>query len=239
MYYPSKLLTRNNHKTIKGEKFGYITYILYLSPYKDNSKGINLCPHASEGCASACLFKSGMAGLYSHVANGRRNKTEFFLENKPKFMAQLEREISLAILRHPNDKVVFRLNGTSDIRWEKIRIGTYTNIFERFPDIQFYDYTKNPLRMNLNIPNYHVTFSRNEVNDNDAFNILDQGHNVAIVFKNVPSVYRGYKVINGDESDLRFKDDNGVVVGLKYKNATGAAGKAANEASRTSGFVIM
>jgi hypothetical protein len=41
----------------KGEKLGYTTYIMYLAPYTQNSKGINLCSHASVGCAKACLFE--------------------------------------------------------------------------------------------------------------------------------------------------------------------------------------
>lgn len=233
-----QLLTRHNHKTIKGEKYGYITYILYLSPHTDNSKGINLCPHATSGCASSCLFKSGMAGMYIKVANGRRAKTERFLENRSLFVETLAKEITSAISRHSDEKIVFRLNGTSDIRWEKIPVYGHKNIFELFPDIQFYDYTKNPLRMELGISNYHMTFSRSETNHNLCMAILGRGGNVAMVFRKLPAYYEGYEVINGDESDLRFKDKKGVIVGLTYKNATGAKGKEANAASRTSGFVI-
>lgn len=239
MYKKTKLFSvGDDHKTIKGEKYGYKTYILYLSPFTDNSKGINLCPHASVGCSTACLFKSGMAGLYVHVANGRRNKTEWYLENRKEFMHAIEKEIRLAINRHEGYKVVFRLNGTSDIRWEKIPIAGRKNIFEMFPEVQFYDYTKNPLRMNLGIPNYHITFSRSENNHDIAMKVLKTGHNVAMVFRYVPDTFEGYKVINGDDSDVRFNDPKGVIVGLKYKNATGAGGKAANANSKVSGFVI-
>lgn len=238
MFKLPALLSRHNHKTIKGEKFGYITYILYLSPYKDNSLGVNLCPHASSGCAASCLFKSGMAGMYVHVANGRRNKTERFLQDRTLFVETLAIEIDKAIKRHPNDKVVIRLNGTSDIRWEKISLYGFKNIFEVFPETQFYDYTKNPLRMDLGIANYHMTFSRSETNHKDCMKVLSSGKNVAMVFKKVPATFEGYTVINGDESDLRFKDAEGVIVGLTYKNATGKDGKAANASSRISGFVI-
>ncbi len=51
-------------------------------------------------------------------------------------------------------KPAIRLNGTSDIQWEKIDIEGQ-NIFEMFPQIQFYDYTKIPTRKVDNIPNYH------------------------------------------------------------------------------------
>lgn len=231
------LLSKGDHKTIKGEKFGYITYILYMSPYTDNSKGINLCPHASAGCAASCLFKSGLSGVYPMVAAGRRNKTERFISDRKLFIETLANEISKVILKH-EDTVVIRLNGTSDIRWEKLSVFGYANIFEAFPDIQFYDYTKNPLRMVLDIPNYHLTFSRSENNDKDCKKVLALGRNVAMVFRKRPTEYMGYPVINGDESDLRFKDPEGVIVGLTYKSATGTNGKAANAKSRISGFVI-
>jgi hypothetical protein len=232
--YKSQLLTKNNHKTIKGEKLGYITYILYMSPYTQNSKGINLCPHASEGCSKACLFKSGMGGMYQNVMNGRINKSEWFLSDRVSFMEALVLEIKKAIKRH-SETVVFRLNGTSDIRWEKIKIEGKT-IFELFPDVQFYDYTKNPLRMEMNIPNYRLTFSRSETNHKTAMKLLSKGHNVAMVFKKVPTEYEGYKVINGDETDLRFLDDRGVIVGLKYKNQTGKG--ADNKIAFSTGFAI-
>ena len=240
MYRKSTLLSRHNHKTIKGEKYGYITYILYLSPYKDNSRGVNLCPHASPGCSSACLFKSGKTGLFINVANGRRNKTEWFLENRPEFMNAIEKEIRMALARHAGSgyQVVFRLNGTSDILWERIPVAGRANIFELFPDVQFYDYTKIPKRMDLKIPNYHLTFSRSEINDEDCMKVLAKGHNVAMVFREVPETYKGYRVINGDDSDVRFNDECGVIVGLKYKNATGKEGAAANANSKVSGFVI-
>lgn len=239
-YKKTTLLSRNNHKTIKGEKKGYITYILYMSPYKDNSKGVNLCPHASKGCSRACLFSSGFGGIYEGVQAGRRNKTEWYLSNKAEFMLQLDKEIGAAVNRHKDKHVVFRLNGTSDIRWEKIKVRDNKNIFELYPRSIFYDYTKNPLRFEIELPkNYSLTFSRAEHNHAIAMDILSRGYNVAMVFDKVlPKKYEGYKVINGDETDLRFKDKKGVIVGLKYKNNTGKGGKESNVYARESGFVI-
>jgi len=240
MYYQSKLLTTNNHKTIKGQKMGYITYILYMSPFTDNSKGINLCPFASKGCSKACLVNSGFGGMYEKVKEGRRNKTEWFLANRSEFMTKLESEISSALRRHEGkDIVCIRLNGTSDIRYEKIKVRDGKNIFELFPDVQFYDYTKNWKRFESPLPkNYHLTFSRSEENEEIALNLLKQGFNVAMVFDNLPKRYKGYKVIKGDETDLRFKDGKGVIVGLKYKYNTGKGGEVANKEAITSGFVI-
>lgn len=237
-YYKSTLLTTNNHKTIKGQKLGYITYIMYMSPFTQNSKGINLCPHASKGCSSACLFKSGFGGMYNTVQNGRINKTEWYLSNRNEFMLQLDKEVGAAIKRHKGNAIpVFRLNGTSDIRWEKIKIRDNKNIFELYPNVQFYDYTKNHLRFNVTLPkNYHLTFSRSESNDKNAMELLKRGFNVAMVFKNVPKKYMGYKVVNGDETDLRFLDKKNVIVGLKYKNQTGKG--ADNKVAFETGFAI-
>jgi hypothetical protein len=239
-YRESTLLTRNNHKTIKGEKMGYITYIMYLSPFTDNSKGINLCSHASVGCSSACLFKSGMGGMYARVQGGRRNKTEWYLANRTTFMAKLVVEINAAIKRHKDKATLaFRLNGTSDIPFEKIKVSEGKNIFELFPDVQFYDYTKNPIRFYNELPsNYHLTFSRSETNHDVAMDILSMGYNVAMVFSKVPETFEGYTVINGDESDLRFKDAKGVIVGLKYKVNTGKGSELDNAFAKVSGFVL-
>lgn len=239
LYYKSKLLTRNNHKTIKGEKLGYITYILYMSPFNQNSKGINLCPHASAGCSSACLFKSGFGGMYTKVQNGRINKTEWYLTNREEFMLALDKEVGAAINRHKDKAIVtFRLNGTTDIRWEKIKVREGKTLFELYPNVQFYDYTKNPVRFEVELPaNYHLTFSRSETNHKVAMKLLAKGHNVAMVFNKVPETYEGYKVINGDETDLRFKDERGVVVGLKYKNQTGK--NANNKVAFETGFAIQ
>ena len=219
---PSKLLTTNNAKTIKGEKKNYTTYILYMNSYTQNSKGINLCSHASKGCASACLLNTGYGGFMSNVKDGRANKTEYYLADRVKFLQQLAKEITKAEIKHnkKNEKFAIRLNGTTDIRWEKFNIFNGKNIFELFPNIIFYDYTKNPKRMDLNIPNYHLTFSKSESNDEAVKTVLANGGNVAMVFDKLPTEYMGYKVINGDESDLRFLDGDNVIVGLKYKKLT-------------------
>lgn len=240
MYESKQLLTTNNKKTMKGEGLGYKTYILYMSPFTGNSKGINVCPHASKGCAESCLVGSGFGGFYDHVKQGRKNKTEYFLRDRKKFLNQLVKEIEV-IVRRSEGKIipVIRLNGTSDIVYEKFRIfdNNTKNIFEMFPNVQFYDYTKNYLRFNKVLPaNYHLTFSRSEENHKKTLELLLKGFNVAIVFKKVPESYLGFKVIDGDENDLRFLDGKNVVVGLKYKSMTGSG--ADNSKAFESGFVL-
>ena len=233
------LLSTNNAKTIKGEKLGIKTYILYLSPYNQNSKGINICSHASKGCSEACLFSSGMGGLFPTVQRGRLNKTEYFLRDRKGFLFQLKEEIENAIrLNKGKNKVVFRLNGTSDLPYEKYTVFEgKKNIFELFPNVQFYDYTKNHLRFNKPLPsNYHLTFSRSETNHKKSMELLKKGFNVTFVFTKTPLTYLGYKVVDGDENDLRFMDEQNVIVGLRYKNMTGKG--ADNSLGIKSGFVI-
>jgi hypothetical protein len=247
---PNNLLSTVNAKTVKGEKLGYTTYIMYLAPHTQNSKGINLCSHASKGCAKACLFGSG-AARFEEVQNGKRNKTEYYLANRKGFMTQLVSEIARAVRLHAKvegdeqigrtgkvvryKKFAIRLNGTADIPFEKIKLDNGLNIFEMFPSVTFYDYTKNPKRFNKEQPkNYHLTFSRSEDNDSDVDKVLANGGNVAIVFgvkkvEDLPTTYKGYKVINGDETDLRFLDESNVVIGLKYKLVTGKGTKGQNK----------
>jgi hypothetical protein len=238
-YRKTTLLTVNNHKTIKGEKKGYRTYIMYLAPFTQNSLGKNLCPMASKGCSAACLFNSGMGGMYAQVKNGRINKTEWFLANRKEFLETLDSELTTIQRRAENSNFIpiIRLNGTSDISWESFKVRDGKNLFELYPEIQFYDYTKNYLRFNKILPNnYHLTFSRSEKNHDKAMELLAKGVNVAIVFNKVPVKYEGYEVIVGDNDDLRFKDPKGVIVGLKYKNSTGK--NADNKIAFSTGFAI-
>lgn len=233
------LLSTNNNKTIKGEGLGYKTYILYMSAFTQNSKGINVCSHASKGCAESCLVGAGFGGMYTGVQQGRINRTEFFLRDRVGFLYQLKGEIERAIKLNEGKAIpVFRLNGTSDLPYEKYKVFEGKNIFEIFPDVQFYDYTKNYLRFDKVLPsNYHLTFSRSETNGDKAMELLSRGVNVAIVFDKLPETYGGFKVINADETDLRFLDaKGGVICGLKYKKMTG---KGANNAlAFESGFAI-
>lgn len=232
------LLSTNNKKTMKGEKLGYLTYILYMSPFDFNSKGINVCSHASKGCAEACLVGSGFGGMYKKVMDGRRAKTEYFLTSRVEFLHQVKDEIAKAVAKNKDKAIVtIRLNGTSDLPFEKYKIFDGKNIFEIYPDVQFYDYTKNYLRFDKELPaNYHLTFSRSETNHTKALELLSRGFNVAMVFDNTPSTFEGYTVINGDENDLRFLDAKNVIVGLKYKKMTGKG--ANNSLAFTSGFAI-
>ena len=157
-------------------------------------------------------------------------------------MNQLHTEIGKAVKKNEGKAIVtIRLNGTSDLPFEKYRVfdNNTKNIFEMFPDVQFYDYTKNYLRFDKVLPNnYHLTFSRSESNDTKAMELLKRGFNVAMVFDKLPTSYNGFEVINGDADDLRFLDKKNVIVGLKYKKMTGSGGSEKNKLAFSSGFVI-
>lgn len=221
-----KLLTTQNSKTIKGEKYGYKTFVLYMAPNTINDDGKNLCPMATKGCIKSCLYTAGM-GKFSNVQRARINKANYFIRNRTEFLKDLYLDILLAqvVAARENLIPVFRLNGTTDIQWENIKIKDNKNIFQLFPDLQFYDYTKIANRFNKKLPsNYNLVFSySNEAdyyNDIDKLSIklLKKDINVAVVFrKELPKTYLGFPVIDGDESDLRFNDHSGVIIGLKAK----------------------
>jgi hypothetical protein len=214
------LLGKNNAKTVKGEKYGFVTHIMYLAPHKTNVLGKNLCPNATVGCINACIFSTGRGSL-DVVSNSRKAKSNLFVQDRQAFMMKLYAEILEISLNVGDKNVAIRLNGTSDIPFENIKVLDNKNIFELFPNLTFYDYTKSYKRMISNLPeNYFLVFSRSETNDEQAFNLLKMGKNVAFVFDNIPNEYKGYKVVNGDETDLRFRDEKGVIVGLKYKKIT-------------------
>ena len=237
-YVPQKLLSANGDaKTKKGLKKGWTTHIMYLSPFTANSKGINICPHATEGCAVACLNEAGRGGFTSSVKKGRRNKTEFFLQNRVAFLEKIYKELTKISEQYAGENVAIRLNGTSDIRWEKFKVRDNKNIMELFPNLQFYDYTKNYLRFETELPkNYSLVFSRSETNHQKAIELLKRGFNVACVFDVPPTEFEGFEVVDGDETDLRHLDTQGVIVGLKYKKLTGKG--ADNNFAFESGFAI-
>jgi hypothetical protein len=238
-----KLLSTGNPKILKGLKQGYNTYIMHLAPA--DLSGYQTCPKATAGCKSACLNTAGRGGMFKKGENtnviqkARIRKTKQFFENRLEFMTDLVKDIELAIKQSIKKDLVpvIRLNGTSDLSFEKyevVRNGVlYRNIFEAFSDIQFYDYTKVLGRKVNDIKNYTLTFSAADGNDNDVAKAINQGYNIATVFgikktEPMPEYYNGLPVFNGDESDLRFLDPKGVVVGLYAK------GKAKKD---TSGFV--
>ena len=231
---PNRLTFKEgNPKTDKNKKVeGLEKYrILRLNLAPADLSGFNVCPMASAGCKSACLHTAGNPVFQKQKDKGRINRARYYFQSRVEFLNQLTKEIkNFEIWCIKNNLIpVVRLNTTSDIPWE------IHNIFELFPNIQFYDYTKIYKRAVKFVKgeypkNYHLTYSLNEDNKDLAFNILKMGGNISAVFrKNLPDTYKGYKVVNGDEHDLRFLDLQNSIVGLKAK------GKAKTDYS---GFVL-
>jgi len=225
-----KLLSTANPKIQKGTAKGYLSFILHLAPA--DLSGRETCPKRTAGCTAACLNTAGRGGMFKRGENtnviqrARIRKTEYFFNDRAAFMDDLVTDIMKAVnfARRKGLKPVFRLNGTSDLSWEKYptRYG-HDNIFSQFPTLQFYDYTKVLGRKVKDIPNYHLTFSAADGNDSDVAEALMQGMSVATVFDKIPA-----GVYSADEDDLRFLDPRGIVLGLKAK------GRAKKD---TSGFV--
>lgn len=224
MNKPLKLLSvAADAKTVKGEKKGYLTGVLYLAPH--TLSGYQVCPKASNGCRLACLYTAGR-GVYTNTQTSRINKTIRFHEDRPAFMRQIVSEIEALIRKAKRENLipVVRLNGTSDLPWEKIkavRNGVeYGSVMEAFADVQFYDYTKILGRNKaISLPNYHLTFSLAEDNDAEAKVALETGYNVAVVLRvgrkeAKPATWGGYPVHDGDDTDLRFLDPDKHIVAL-------------------------
>lgn len=219
-----KLLSTANPKIQKGAKLGYLSFILHLAPA--DLSGKEVCPKRTPGCTDACLNTAGRGGMFKRGENtniiqqARIRRTKWFFDNRDHFMNQLVADIRIAIKQANREGLtpVFRLNGTSDIAWEKYEVpGFDRNIFDMFPNVQFYDYTKVLGRKVYGLHNYHLTFSAADGNEEDVKEAIAQGMNVAMVFDKLPSTYKGLPVINGDETDLRFLDPVQSIVGLKAK----------------------
>jgi hypothetical protein len=216
------------------------TYIIYLAPAK--TSGYNVCSHSTPECRLGCLSTSGRnklelwAGL-NRIQNARTVKTKLFFEHKEFFMLWMIEEIKSSKKKAEREGYYFsvRLNGTSDIAWENEKIDGLT-IFEIFSDVQFYDYTKNAKRLINVLPkNYHMTLSHTGKNTEICKAHLECGGNVAVIFNGgLPEKWNGFKVIDGDLTDYRVNDGNGVVVGLKWKNI---ANRENNEIIKNSCFV--
>jgi hypothetical protein len=210
-----------NPKTIKGTNSGYLTGILYMYP---NAK---TCPHAEiAGCSAwkhgLCLVNAGLAGVYKSVNIARQRKTDLFFGDKSTFFDQLIKDIQSLVKRAAKQELipVVRLNGTSDIRYEDIIIKDNKNIFELFPTVQFYDYTKISGRLNHGFKNYDLTFSYSAKTEyaKQVTTAIEFKSRIAVVFnKKIPLTFLGLDVIDGDKHDLRFTEQRNVVVGLVAK----------------------
>jgi hypothetical protein len=232
-YNVTKILSAGstNFKTAKNNKG--VTFIMYIAPAAMNNKGVNLCPMASAGCLASCLNTAGR-GVMTPVKDARLNKANYYVNDKMFFLIQLATEImnKIKYYQNKNTTLFFRLNGTSDVDFLgqiKKNLGID---FLTFENVVFYDYTAilGKVKKYQNSDNYYHTFSRKENNDENCISALNLGVNVAAVFRNeLPKTWNGFKVVNGDLTDIEMLNYKGVVLGLTAK------GKAKKD---TTGFVI-
>ena len=234
-YKPVKNLLSKGSTNSKTAKNSIKTFILYLAPHNLNNKGLTLCKDASKGCIASCLYSAGR-GKFSNVQSSRINKANYFVTDKKVFLTQLLKEIKKEIKKasDKNEKIAFRLNGTSDIDFLYLLNKNLDFDIEllNYDKVYFYDYTKSIARAKRyqNFRNYTLTFSKSETNDKEVKEALNLGINVAAVFKdNLPQKYKGIKVIDGDLSDLEMIKHKNIILGLKAK------GDAKKD---TTGFVI-
>lgn len=240
----NRIFSIDNAKASKAVAMGYLNAIHYMAPHAIAGVG-NLCPHATPGCKSLCLGQySGHAGMVKHdddinsVRKSRIDKARRFMRDRQAYLHDIVKSI-LAVERKASSLSLIpciRLNGSTDIAWEGIPVTwqgvKYPNLMEAFPHLQFIDYTKSMVRLYRKLPpNYHLTFSRSETNDETVMQIMEDGvANAAIVFHKIPTHWQGIPVIDGDLHDLRHLDPKGVIVGLTPKGRKAKAD--------TTGFVI-
>lgn len=225
-----------NAKTVKGEQLGFLTGILYLAP--SDISGFNVCPMAKIAqCENACLYTAGR-GAFNSIQLARINKTKYYFEDRQNFMLNIVKDIEKGIkqAKKAGLTLLIRLNGTSDIKWENVYF-TYDNkqttIFDLFPNIQFYDYTKIANRVDLP-KNYDLTFSYSGVVNFQPYvkKAINNQMRIATVFRRVediPTEFLGLPVVSGDNSDIRHLDNQNSIVALYAK------GKAKKDYS---GFVV-
>jgi hypothetical protein len=234
-YVPNQMFDTSSAKAVKGPALGYYDAIMYMSPHKESGVA-NVCQFATPECISTCLNTAGMGGMgdasVSKVQQSRINKTVFYKEDPEGFMDAMRKDVKNIVRKAAKAGLTpaLRPNGTSDL--PKISM----QLAKEFPNVQFYDYTKLPKPWLREMPNYHITFSWSGHNWNDSKEALDHGINVAVPFNvppssksreggELPKTWRGYKVIDGDKSDIRFLDDKGVIVGLRAKGKARALKK--------------
>lgn len=227
-----------NAKTVKGEKLGFYTGILYLAPA--DISGYQVCPMAkAANCEKACLYTAGR-GAFNSIQLARIAKTKSFFADKNNFMLNLVKDIEKGIKKATSlgQELLIRLNGTSDIRWENEGFTDfdgkmYPNLMARFPLVQFYDYTKIPNRKDMP-SNYDLTFSYSGAATFDKYNkiAIKNQFRIAAVFRyqaDIPLTFKGMNVLPGDDSDVRHVEPQGHIVALYAK------GKAVKD---NSGFVL-
>lgn len=193
-----------------------------------------LCIGSSPECRAACLAHTGR-NVYAYSMRVKRQRCEALLGRPKHFLraivARVEQHQKNSMKR--GDEPFVRMNVLSDIPWELFAPG----LFEHFPSMRFYDYTKVPGRRPPR--NYDLTFSYSGRNWEFVRHEMEaHRRRVAIVFLpkrkyraseireqpmiGLPNRFQNRPVVEGDFSDVRPRDPQGVFVGLRWKIPRGA-----------------
>lgn len=195
---------------------------------------INMCGNNSPACTASCLNTAGHGPIYT-VQRGRLARTLMMIHHPEASATLFKHHLQRIVRRTP--QIAFRPNVLTDIIWEKV----WPELFDQFPSVRFYDYTKHWDRPVNPAKNYYLTFSASEFHTLDEIRhkVLELRHNVAVVVDypldhHKPKRWAGMPTIDGDSKytgDARYNDRKGRVVLLSAK------GKAKRAAYRRAGFV--
>ena len=212
-----------NKKLAKGDN--YNVGLELLPSTLSGKRGVNLCGKETS-CLRTCLVFSGKGnllnqrkmidgGVITPMLATRAKRTWLYLNDQEFFFNLLNNEIDKAkmLASALGKKLAIRLNVFTDIDWSEF-ISTRK-------DVQFYDYTKHWDREGSE--NYSITYSFSEKITLDMANEkITAGNNIAMVFpSSLPESWNNIPVINGDESDSRYADSKGIIIGLVLKTPIG------------------
>lgn len=197
------------------------TLVFMGSPAKSAGVG-NLCPASTAGCRANCLGPhSGHAALDDQIPRIRHARTWLLVQDPADAAVLMTHEICQAVARY--GPIAVRLNGDTDLRWELCAPRALTLWHTAGVD-RLYDYTKfTPALRGPRPPHYHLTYSWSERMTGDEVRwFARHGANVAVPFmvnkgRDLPATFYGVPVIDGDLTDDRTTDPQGVVVGLRVK----------------------
>ena len=218
---PGSFLTdeTGNEKLAKGE--GTRLLMLALAPHSTSGVA-DVCPFSTEGCRKGCVAFAGN-GSFPAVLRARQARTAFLLAYPLAFLTLL---VDLIDRESKRGAAAVRLNGFSDIRWERVLPEWF---WSRWENVVFYDYTKHTVRSRPSLPdNYKLTFSATSLtSDRELANARKAGRSVAVVLSVAGGIdHRTGELrpipgglVDGDKNDRRFDDAPGSVVGLRRKGS--------------------
>jgi len=219
-------------KTDKSVKSGDVAagLIIYLVP------GVT-CPYATDGCIAACFGDNDNGSNsfgFKAVRAAMLKRTALLLKDPERFKREAVRQVLRKVRGLPmGAKVSLRMNGTSDVEHllAPVREAVIAALSQQYLEAVPYEYTKrwsllnDPDLKGPYVNGVHITLSASEhTTDEQIRTALERGFNVAIPVavksskQELPQFYRGFPAIDGDSSDFRPKDPQGVIVLLRYKN---------------------